>query len=69
LKAVLEFDFVIKKRTCKKMASDKNHRPCLPLKPQEKVLFPAKKVIVQLNNYYKTNALIINYYKYWREVF
>jgi len=21
----------------KKMASDKNHRPCLPLKPQEKV--------------------------------
>jgi hypothetical protein len=26
----------------KKMASDKNHRPCLPLKPQEKVYFPAK---------------------------
>lgn len=22
----------------KKMASDKNHRPCLPLKPQEKFL-------------------------------
>jgi len=26
----------------KKMASDKNHRPCLPLKPQEKVYFPAR---------------------------
>ena len=27
------------------MASDKNHRPCLPLKPQEKVYFPAKNLV------------------------
>ncbi len=24
-------------QSCKKTASDKNHRPCLPLKPQEKI--------------------------------
>ena len=27
------------------MASDKDHRPCLPLKPQEKVDFPAKNLL------------------------
>ena len=34
-------DFVKNEETgevTKKTASDKNHRPCLPLKPQEKIL-------------------------------
>jgi hypothetical protein len=35
------------------MASDKNHRPCLPLKPQEKVLNILKKI----NNVYNRRVL------------
>jgi hypothetical protein len=43
------------------MASDKNHRPCLPLKPQEKVFdFPGKflkKVIISLNELLSNKSL------------
>jgi len=42
------------------MASDKNHRPCLPLKPQEKVLFSCqfdkKKVVYKKIKNQKLNG-------------
>ena len=37
--------FLMIKPYCKKTASDENHRPCLPLKPQEKFnIFLIKKL-------------------------
>jgi hypothetical protein len=53
------------------MASDKNHRPCLPLKPQEKkfkaIIYKLKQTKMHVLVKYEDMKILLGlYWKYWR---
>jgi hypothetical protein len=56
-------------KSIKKMASDKNHRPCLPLKPQEKLYSIPANIISEIIIDLKPCDTLVNKLLRFRTVF